>query len=211
VAAREGAAAAVVVGGRSGGEAVMQGADTAAVVTATRVWLERAVIGLQLCPFAKAVYVNEQVRYTVSEAQTTDALREVLERELRTLAQADASVIDTTLLIHPQVLTDFLDYNDFLDIAEATVEALGLGGVVQIASFHPAYQFAGTPRDDVTNFTNRSPYPMLHLLREASVSRAVEAFPDTPNIYQRNLETMRRLGTSGWMALGLEAPVRATD
>ena len=193
------------------GYPVMQGADTAAVVTATRVWLERAVIGLQLCPFAKAVYVNEQVRYIVSEAQTTDALREVLERELRTLAQADASVIDTTLLIHPQVLTDFLDYNDFLDIAEATVEALGLDGVVQIASFHPAYQFAGTPRDDVTNFTNRSPYPMLHLLREASVSRAVAAFPDAPNIYQQNLETMRRLGTSGWTALGLEAPVRATD
>jgi len=189
----------------------MQGADTAAVVTATRVWLERAVIGLQLCPFAKAVYVNEQVRYAVSEAQTADALREVLERELRTLAQADASVIDTTLLIHPQVLTDFLDYNDFLDIAEATVEALGLDGVVQIASFHPAYQFAGTPRDDVTNCTNRSPYPMLHLLREASVSRAVAAFPDAPNIYQQNLETMRRLGTSGWTALGLEAPVRATD
>jgi hypothetical protein len=115
------------------------------------------------------------------------------------------------LLIHPQVLTDFLDYNDFLDIAEATVEALGLDGVVQIASFHPAYQFAGTPRDDVTNFTNRSPYPMLHLLREASVSRAVAAFPDAPNIYQQNLETMRRLGTSGWTALGLEAPVRATD
>ena len=189
----------------------MQGADTAAVVTATRVWLERAVIGLQLCPFAKAVYVNDQVRYVVSEAQTADALREVLERELRTLAQADASVIDTTLLIHPQVLTDFLDYNDFLDIAEATVEALGLDGVVQIASFHPAYQFAGTPRDDVTNFTNRSPYPMLHLLREASVSRAVDAFPDAPNIYQRNIETMRRLGTSGWTALGLEAPVRAMD
>ena len=120
----------------------------ATVVTATRVWLERAVIGLQLCPFAKAVYVNDQVRYVVSEAQTADALREVLERELRTLAQADASVIDTTLLIHPQVLTDFLDYNDFLDIAEATVEELGLEGVVQIASFHPAYQFAGTPHGE---------------------------------------------------------------
>ena len=189
----------------------MQGADTAAVVAATRVWLERAVIGLQLCPFAKAVYVNDQVRYVVSEAQTADALREALERELRTLAQADASVVDTTLLIHPQVLTDFLDYNDFLDVADATLEALGLEGVVQIASFHPAYQFAGTPRDDVTNFTNRSPYPMLHLLREASVSRAVAAFPDAPNIYQQNLETMRRLGTPGWTALGLEAPVRARD
>ncbi len=182
------------------------GPDAAAVVAVTRTWLERAVIGLQLCPFAKAVYVNEQVRYAVSDASTTEALREVLERELRTLVQTDASVLDTTLLIHPQVLTDFLDYNDFLDIAEETVEALGLEGVVQIASFHPAYCFAGTARSDVTNFTNRSPYPMLHLLREDSVSRAVEAFPDAPNIYQRNIETMRRLGASGWAALGLDAP-----
>ena len=182
------------------------GPDAAAVVAATRTWLERAVIGLQLCPLAKAVYVNEQVRFAVSAASTTEALREVLERELRTLVQTDASVLDTTLLIHPQVLTDFLDYNDFLDTAEETIEALGLEGVVQIASFHPAYYFAGTARGDVTNFTNRSPYPMLHLLREDSVSRAVEAFPDAPNIYQRNIETMRRLGAQGWAALGLDAP-----
>lgn len=186
-------------------------ADTAAIVAATRAWLERAVIGLQLCPFARAVYVNEQVRYAVSDAHNTEALCEALERELHTLVHTDASVLDTTLLIHPHVLTDFLDYNDFLDIAESTVEALGLEGVVQIASFHPAYQFAGTASDDVTNFTNRSPYPMLHLLREASVSRAVEAFPDAPNIYQRNIETMRRLGASGWAALGLEAPARPTE
>jgi len=186
--------------------AVNRVAPAGAVVAATRTWLERAVIGLQLCPFARAVYVNEQVRYVVSDAPTTAALRAELERELHTLMQTDASVLDTTLLIHPQVLTDFLDYNDFLDVAEATVEALGLSGVVQIASFHPAYQFAGTTRNDVTNFTNRSPYPMLHLLREDSVSRAVAAFPDAPNIYQRNLETMRRLGAHGWAALGLEAP-----
>ena len=178
----------------------------AAVVAATRTWMERAVIGLQLCPFARAVYVNEQVRYVVSDAPTTAALRAALERELHTLKQTDASVLDTTLLIHPQVLTDFLDYNDFLEVAEATVEALGLSGVVQIASFHPAYQFVGTTSDDVTNFTNRSPYPMLHLLREDSVSRAVAAFPDASTIYQRNLETMRRLGAHGWAALGLEAP-----
>ena len=187
------------------------GPDSAAVAAATRTWLERAVIGLQLCPFARAVYVNEQVRYVVSDASNTEALREVLERELRTLAQTDASVIDTTLLIHPQVLTDFLDYNDFLDIAEETVETLELDGVVQIASFHPAYQFAGTTLDDVTNFTNRSPYPILHLLREESVSRAVEAFPDAPTIYQRNIETMRRLGAAGWAALGLDAPARPTE
>jgi hypothetical protein len=186
-------------------------AQVAAVVAATRTWLERAVIGLQLCPFARAVYVNEQVRYAVTDAQNTSVLRAALERELHALVQADASVIDTTLLIHPFVLTDFLEYNDFLDIAEATVEALGLEGVVQIASFHPAYQFAGTSSSDVTNCTNRSPYPMLHLLREASVSRAVEAFPEAPNIYQRNIETTRRLGAAGWAALGLDAPARTTE
>ncbi len=176
------------------------------VVTATRAWLERAVIGLQLCPFARAVYVNEQVRYAVSDAQTPMALAEALERELRTLVQTEASVLDTTLLIHPQVLTAFLDYNDFLGVANETVEGLGFDGVVQIASFHPAYQFADTACGDVTNFTNRSPYPMLHLLREASVRRAVASFPDAPNIYQRNLDTMRRLGAAGWTALALDAP-----
>lgn len=173
------------------------------MVDATRAWIERAVIGLHLCPFAKAVYVRDQVRYAVSQAQDTGVLRADLERELRALAQADFRVVDTTLLIHPHVLTDFLAYNDFLAIADATVEALGLTGVVQIASFHPAYQFAGTSTHDVTNFTNRSPYPMLQLLREESVSRAVATFPDAHDIYKRNIETMRRLGVSGWTALGL--------
>ncbi len=186
-------------------------ASQEAVVTATRTWLERAVIGLQLCPFAKAVHAKEQIRYVVSTAQSTSELRDALKLELRTLAELDASVVDTTLLIHPQVLTDFLDYNDFLAVADATVEDLGLQGVVQIASFHPAYQFVGTSEHDVTNFTNRSPYPMLQLLREASVSKAVAAFPDAQNIYRRNLETMRRLGPSGWAALDVGAPVRTLD
>ena len=180
-------------------------ANPEAVVTATRAWLERAVIGLQLCPFAKAVHAKEQIRYVVSTAQSTSALRDALKLELRTLAEVDASVVDTTLLIHPQVLIDFLDYNDFLAVADATVEDLGLQGVVQIASFHPAYQFVGTSVHDVTNFTNRAPYPMLQLLREASVSKAVAAFPDAQNIYRRNLETMRRLGQSGWAALNVDA------
>ncbi len=186
-------------------------ASQEAVVTATRAWLERAVIGLQLCPFAKAVHAKEQIRYVVCIAQSTSELRDALKLELRTLAEVDASVVDTTLLIHPQVLTDFLDYNDFLAVADATVEDLGLQGVVQIASFHPAYQFAGTSEHDVTNFTNRAPYPMLQLLREASVSKAVAAFPDAQNIYRRNLETMRRLGPSGWAALDVDVPVRTLD
>ena len=184
-----------------------ESASQEAVVAATRTWLERAVIGLQLCPFAKAVHAKEQIRYVVSTAQSTSGLREALKLELRTLTEVDASVVDTTLLIHPQVLTDFLDYNDFLAVADATVKDLGLQGVIQIASFHPAYQFVGTPKNDVTNFTNRSPYPMLQLLREASVTKAVAAFPDAQHIYRRNLETMRRLRPSGWAALAVGAPV----
>ncbi|WP_269141382.1 DUF1415 domain-containing protein [Gemmatimonas groenlandica] len=173
---------------------------------ATRSWLERAVIGLQLCPFANAVYLKEQIRITVSLAKTTGELRDALDIELRALSQTDATVVDTTLLIHPMVLNDFLDFNDFLAVANDAVEAMGLRGVVQIASFHPAYQFAGTSMHDITNFTNRSPYPMLQLLREASVSRAIAVYPDAHNIYRRNLETMRRLGAAGWEELKLESP-----
>lgn len=181
--------------------------SAALVLAATRAWIEQAVIGLQLCPFAKAVYVKEQVRYVVSDARDTGSLVRALECELHALSQADARVVDTTLLIHPHVLTDFLAYNQFLGIADATVKKLGFAGEVQIASFHPEYQFAGTQKHDVTNYTNRSPYPMLQLLREASVSRAVAAFPDADVIYQRNIETMRRLGVSGWNAMGISAQV----
>jgi hypothetical protein len=178
------------------------------VVVATRAWIERAVIGLNLCPFAKAVYVKDQIRYAVSQAQDAGALLEDLEQELRLLAQAAPHAVDTTLLIHPQVLTEFLEYNDFLAAGRAALEGLGLAGVLQLASFHPAYQFAGTTMHDVTNYTNRSPYPMLQLLREASVSRAVVAFPEAQKIYEKNIETMRRLGVSGWEALGLASPGR---
>ena len=184
----------------------MRGPDHATVVTATRAWVERAVIGLNLCPFAKAVYLNDQVRFAVSEARSAGALRADLEAELRLLSGVAADAVDTTLLIHPHVLGDFLDYNEFLDVAEASVERLGLEGVIQVASFHPDYQFAGTAPDDVTNFTNRSPYPTLHLLREASVDRAVAAVPGTDEIYRRNMEAMRRLGVAGWVALGLSGP-----
>jgi hypothetical protein len=173
------------------------------VVVATRAWIERAVIGLNLCPFAKAVYVKDQIRYAVSQARDAGALLDDLKRELRLLARAAPHAVDTTLLIHPQVLTEFLDYNDFIAVGDAAIEGLGLAGVLQIASFHPGYQFAGTPMHDVTNYTNRSPYPMLQLLREASVTRAVAAFPEAQHIYQKNMETMRRLGVSGWEALGL--------
>ncbi len=168
------------------------------VVAATTTWLERAVIGLNLCPFAKAVHVKSQIRYAVSRAETPDELLAALYRELNFLADADAETTDTTLLIHPFVFADFLEYNDFLDVADAAIVELGLEGELQIASFHPRYRFADTDPDDITNFTNRSPYPTLHLLREASVTRAVVAFPDAGDIYERNIQTLRELGKDGW-------------
>ncbi len=170
-------------------------------IAATRRWIERAVIGLNLCPFAKAVVAKGQVRFVLSEATTTDALLEELAYELVRLHQVDPEQTDTTLLVHPQVLDDFLDYNDFLDQADAAVDALGLEGEIQVASFHPDYQFAGTRFDDPGNCSNRSPYPTLHLLREASVERAVAAYPDPDVIVERNLDTLEQLGSDGFRRL----------
>jgi hypothetical protein len=170
-------------------------------IAATRNWLEKAVIGLNLCPFAKAVYVKNQVRFVLSDATTPEALVEQLAEELLLLRDTPAEQIDTTLIIHPQVLTDFLDYNDFLDNADAAVEALDLGGILQVASFHPDYQFDGTHPDDPSNCTNRSPFPTLHLLREDSVERAVAAFPDPDVIVERNIATLDKLGAEGFKRL----------
>jgi len=170
-------------------------------VAQTRRWLERAVIGLNLCPFAKAVHAKQQVRFVLSDATTPEALLEQLAEELVYLRDVSPEEIDTTLIIHPEVLNDFLEYNDFLDNADAAVETLDLDGVIQVASFHPYYQFAGTAFQDVENFTNRAPYPTLHLLREDSVSRAVDAFPDADAIIERNIETVTRLGAEGWHRL----------
>jgi len=167
----------------------------------TQRWLERAVIGLNLCPFAKAVQAKGQVRWVLSDATTPEVLLEQLGEALLQLRDTPAEDTDTTLIVHPQVLADFLDYNDFLDSVDALVESLGLDGVLQVASFHPHYQFAGSAPDDVENFTNRSPYPTLHLLREDSVSRAVAAFPDPEVIVERNVETLRQLGFEGWRKL----------
>ncbi|MDB6164482.1 MAG: hypothetical protein JWL98_1914 [Xanthomonadaceae bacterium] len=170
-------------------------------IAATQRWLERAVIGLNLCPFAKAVVAKGQVRFVLSDASTRSALLAELGEELLLLRDTPAERIDTTLLIHPQVLGDFLDYNDFLDDADALVETLELDGVLQVASFHPDYRFADSEADAVEDFTNRAPYPTLHLLREDSVSRAVDAFPDPDAIVQRNVETLRVLGVDGWRKL----------
>jgi len=168
-------------------------------------WLERAVIGLNLCPFAKSVHVRKQIHYSIASSGRSDAVLALLRAELRELHLIDAAVRDTTLIILPQGFDDFLVFNAFMDDAEAVLDELGLTGVVQIASFHPYYQFAGTQPDDVTNCTNRSPYPMLHLLREASIDRAVDAFPDAESIYERNMERLESLGWAGWLALGVQA------
>lgn len=168
------------------------------VVADMRRWLERAVIGLNLCPFAKGVHVKGQVHYVVSAATDAVALRRDLMRELQALQASDPQDRDTTLLMAPHCLQDFLDFNDFLDEADAALAELGLEGELQIASFHPQFQFAGTDADDITNYTNRAPYPTLHLLREASIERAVEAFPDAESIYEKNMETLAQLGQEGW-------------
>ena len=172
-------------------------------IEATREWVERAVIGLNLCPFARAVAGAGGIRYATTDARDEGALVDALAIELELLAAAQPGEVETTLLIHPHVLQDFRDYNDFLDIADDLVERLGLEGIVQVASFHPQYQFDGTAPDDIENYSNRSPHPTLHLLREDSVERAVDAHPDTDLIAQRNIETLRRIGIEGWNKLGL--------
>ncbi len=180
----------------------MTQADIADIAIAeTRAWVERAVIGLNLCPFAKAPQVKGQVRYVLSDATDAEALLACLIDELKRLDETPESQIETTLLIHPRVLGDFMDFNDFLGVAEAAVAQLGLEGTIQVASFHPQYRFADSEPGDLGDATNRSPYPTLHLLREASVERAVAAFPDAAAIFEANIETLERLGAEGWSAL----------
>ena len=177
------------------------------VMDATVQWLERAFIGLNLCPFAKAVHVKKQIRYVVSAATTPEALLEDLIRELEWLAETSAEKTDTTLLMHPYVLNDFLAYNDFLDVVDDMLIERDLADELQVASLHPQYQFFGTKLDDIDNCTNRSPYPTLHLLREASVTKAVAAFPEAETIFDKNIETLRSLGREGWNALDVGIPV----
>jgi hypothetical protein len=174
------------------------------ILAATRHWLEKAVIGLNLCPFAKAVYVKNQVRLVVSRARHADDVLEELDRELDWLVATPADEIDTTLLIHATLFEDFLDFNDFLEVADGVVEEHALEGVIQLASFHPNFQFDGTEPDDISNYTNRAPFAMLHLLREASVEKAVEAFPQAEAIFEVNIQTLEKLGHAGWNDLGLK-------
>ncbi|MBY0314307.1 MAG: DUF1415 domain-containing protein [Bdellovibrionales bacterium] len=177
--------------------------DHLSIVGEMQTWLEKSVIGLNLCPFAKAVHLKKQIRYHVSSASTGEELLRDLISELQLLENTDPIEIDTVLLIHPDVLSDFLDYNDFLEVADAALLELGLEGIFQIASFHPQYQFAGSSVDDISNYTNRSPYPALHILREASVTKAVDSYPDVEGIPERNIQTLKGLGLDGWNRLGV--------
>ncbi len=175
----------------------------------TRAWLERVVIGLNLCPFAKAPWVKGQVRIVVCESDDPRAVLDALVAEMRLLAATPDAVVETTLLVHPHALRGFDDFNEFLDVADAALEELQLEGVLQIASFHPEYRFAGTEPDDLGNATNRSPHPTLHLLREAGVARAVEAFPEAAAIFEANIARLEGLGADGWAALQAQCRVDA--
>ena len=173
----------------------------AAVIADTQRWLERAVIGLNLCPFAKAPQVKGQVHYAVCLSPEPEALLLQLQDELNALADADPEERETTLLMVPRQMADFLAFNDFLDATDAMLEDLGLEGELQVAPFHPHFQFDGTEPDDIGNATNRSPYPTLHLLREESIDRAVEAFPEAEDIFEGNIARLEALGAAGWAAL----------
>lgn len=171
------------------------------IIDETRAWVERAVIGLNLCPFAKAVQVKDQVRYVVSDATDDEGVLTDLETELLLLSETDPEQVDTTLLILPDALSDFYEFNDFEDYSDRLLKRMRLVGDLQVATFHPDFQFADTEPDDIENCTNRSPYPILHILREDSIDRAVEAFADAADIYEKNIATMQRLGWDGWRKL----------
>lgn len=182
----------------------MNESDHQDILDATKLWLEKAVIGLNLCPFAKSVYVKNQVRIVVADTRDPRRLLEILADELRLLADSEPEQIDTTLLVHPWCLTRFLDFNEFMGVADAVLAELGLEGTLQVADFHPKFQFADTTLNDISNYTNRSPYPTLHLIRESSIDKAVEAFPDAAVIFESNIAKLEELGIEGWKALGLK-------
>ena len=182
----------------------LTGFETTAIED-TQKWLIEAVVGLNLCPFAKAVVVKDMVRYRVCASAEPADLLALLREELQHLANVDPDQLDTTLLIAPKALPDFLDFNDFLADCDDLLLELELDGMLQVADFHPRYQFGGTDVDDIENFTNRTPYPTLHLLREASMDKAVEAYPDAALIFERNIEVLNKLGHAGWAKLGIAA------
>jgi hypothetical protein len=182
----------------------------AQVLAQTVVWLEKAVIGLNLCPFAKGVHAKGQIHYAISHSVESADLLGELATELAALQAFDPQLRDTTLLVAPQCMPEFWEFNDFQARANKVLRKLGLEGVIQIASFHPDFQFAGTEVDDISNYTNRAPFPILHLIREDSIARAVEAFPNAEMIFEKNIETLQVIGLEGWQALGLSSRGKIT-
>lgn len=181
----------------------MTAAHNDTVLAETRHWLETAVIGLNLCPFAKAPYAQNRVRIAICTAGHLDGFLEALDGELQLLAAANPATVETTLLVCPTLFRDFLVFNDMLDLADAALTENGVEGVIQIAPFHPDFQFAGTQADDIGNHTNRSPYPTLHLIREDSVAKAAAVFPDAAVIFERNIRLLEDMGEEGWQQLGI--------
>ncbi|MCG7657556.1 DUF1415 domain-containing protein [Wielerella bovis] len=173
------------------------------IIQHTTEWLEKAVIGLNLCPFAKAPYAKKQIRIAISHAKHLDAFLEDLDNEIQRLLNTSAEELETTLLVHPTLFPDFLLFNDVLDFAEQAIADNQAEGIIQIAPFHPQFQFTDTEADDISNYTNRSPYPTLHLIREDSIAKAVQAFPDPSLIFERNIKTLEEMGHEGWANLGI--------
>ena len=173
----------------------MHSTEDTAIITAIETWIRAAVIGLNLCPFARTPFTNGQVRYVACRPPSPEVLLDAFAQELTHLAQADPATCETTVLIVADApfAKRFRDFNDLTGVAEDLLVELGFEGELQLASFHPQFQFAGTLKSDVSNFTNRAPYPVWHLLRESSVSRAVDAMVDPDAIYERNISTLRSL------------------
>jgi len=181
------------------------------VLQTTERWLERSVIGLNLCPFAKAVHVKGQIHYALTWSQETADVLDDLTVALHDLLAQDPQQRDTTLLIAPKAFPDFWDFHGFVQRADKLLRSLHLDSALQIASFHPQYEFAQAPAGDMANYTNRAPYPILHLLREDSMDRAVAAYPDAALIYERNIARLRDLGAAGWLALDVAAPAQTIE
>ncbi|KKN38629.1 hypothetical protein LCGC14_0751600 [marine sediment metagenome] len=169
------------------------------IVKSVQKWVNTFVMDMNLCPFAKHEMLKNRVRFATTKAISEEELLRSLQDELE-LLNNDSSV-ETSLLIHPNVLQDFYDYNEFLSYADELLLEMGLEGIYQIASFHPHYQFGGTNPDDAENYTNRSPYPLLHLIREASLERAIEEYPDVDQVPIRNVALMNSLGQNKLQAL----------
>ena len=179
----------------------MTDTDLNPIAEETRHGLQTAVIGLNLCPFAKAVFNKGLIRIEVSRARHLDDFLEHLDHELLLLRDTPAEEIETTLLIEPQLFADFELFNDVLDITDQVLVEHGLEGIIQIAPFHPQFQFADSEPNAISNYTNRSPYPTLHLIREDSIAKAMQAFPDADTIFERNIALLEQMGLEGWQAL----------